>query len=52
MRTLQKLRLRLWHATQGGYRSLPLDEAHTILLEARVKIDEALERCPRDDRGP
>ena len=47
LRTLQKLNLRLWHAAQGDYRSLPLSEARSLLEEARGKIDEALEKCPR-----
>ena len=46
LHTLQKLHLRLWHTTQGDYRSLPMDEVHALLEEARGKIDTALEKCP------
>jgi hypothetical protein len=48
-RTLQKLRLRLWHATQGDYRSLPLAEARAMLEEVKETIDSALAHCPRND---
>ncbi len=47
LKALQKLHLRVWHAAQGDYRSLSMDEAHTLLEEAREKIDVALEKCPR-----
>lgn len=47
--TLRKLNLRLWHACEGDYRSLPMSEARALLEEARDKIDAALEQCPRDE---
>jgi hypothetical protein len=47
-RVLQKLHLRLWHATQGDYRSLPITEARALLEEAKGKINAALDKCPPD----
>jgi hypothetical protein len=47
MRSLRKLNLRLWHACEGNYRSLPMDEARALLEEAKEKIDAALAQCPR-----
>jgi hypothetical protein len=45
-RMLNQLNLRLWHACEGHYRSLPLPEARAMLEDARRKIDAALEKCP------
>ena len=45
-RTLNKLNLRLWHACEGHYRTLPLSEVRAMLEEARKNIDAALEKCP------
>lgn len=50
VRSLNKLRLRLWHAVgESGYRSLPMDEARAMLKEARGRIDDALAQCPQGE---
>ncbi len=43
--SLRKANLRLWHACEGDYRSLPMSEARTLLEEVRDKIEAALEKC-------
>ncbi len=43
---LRRLHLRVWHACEGDYRSLPMDEARAMLEEVRAKVDTALEKCP------
>jgi len=45
LNALRKLHLRVWHAAQGDYRSLPMDEARKELTEVQEKIDVALEKC-------
>lgn len=42
VKALRKLRLRLWHAAQGDYRSLPPGEARALLEEVKEKIEAAL----------
>lgn len=49
LRSLRSLNLRVWHACEGDYRSLPMDEAHALLEEVRGKIDAALEKCPQGE---
>jgi|GEM_PF-3270149 hypothetical protein len=47
VKILRRLHLRLWHASRGEYRSLPMDDVSALLKEAGEKIDAALEKCPR-----
>ncbi len=49
LKTLRKLRLALWHAARGDYRSLPLGDVRAMLEETREKIDAALAKCPRGE---
>ncbi len=50
VKALRKLRLRLWHAAQGDYRSLPMEEARALLEEVKEKTDAALQKCLREEK--